>query len=83
MSHVAQDIEIWSFGTFSGRGNLVYYEILILQDEKNRKQDQSLWFKKPPKKEELVHEQGLYGVKKRYYLAPKVDDLSKDFLRYQ
>merc|ERR1712142_564190 len=66
-----------------GRINLVYYEILILQDEKNQKKDQKLWISKKeesPKKEDLIMEQGLYGVKKRYYLPPRKDDSFKDFL---
>ena len=62
----------------AGRQNLVYYEILILQD--NNHLNTILW--KPVRdKKNLTHEQGLYGVKKRYYLPPKKDDKSKDFLR--
>ena len=63
-----------------GRNNLVYYEILILQDERHLKE--ILW--KPKRsKDKMVHEQGLYGVKKRYYLPPKKDDTEKDFLRWK
>jgi len=28
----------------------------------------------------MPHEQGLYGVKKRYYIPPKINNISKDFL---
>ena len=52
---------------------------MILQDNKNL--DEKLW--KPVMiKKDMPHEQGLYGVKKRYYIPPKFNDKSKDFLRF-
>ena len=63
----------------SGRMHLVYYEILILQDNQNLKAD--LW-KPVTKKEKMPREQNLYGVKKRYFRAPEEDDPKKEFLRY-
>ena len=66
----------------SGRAELKYYEIMILQDEKHWQQTNDFW--KPIVKEtkDMPHEQGLYGVKKRYYLPPKEDDVNKEFLRF-
>ena len=57
---------------------MIFYEILILQDEKNLREN--LWKPQIPKGK-MVHEQLMYGVKKRYYLAPRKDDPSKDFVR--
>ena len=60
-----------------GISNLKYYEILILQDEKHL--EEHLW-QPYTSKDKMPHVEGLFGVKKRYYIAPKVDG-EKPFLR--
>ena len=58
--------------------NLLYYEILILQDNKNLKE--SLWGPKY-NKSKMATDEGLYVVKKRYFIPPKHDDPKKQFVR--
>ena len=63
----------------AGRVNLVYYEILVLQDSKHL--NTKLW-KPVVDQKKMPTEQGLYGVKRRFYLPPKVDDDTKDYVRW-
>ena len=61
-----------------GRSNVIYYDISILQN--NKELNLNLW--KPVKeKKNLTVEQSLFVVNKRFFIPQKPDDAKKDFIR--